>query len=91
MDNDVYYRIMFWDKIERLTVVTMQWFDEHDYNENKFLRDEDNNVMRWNNEVEAIQFLNENFKPEYIDIDYVTPNNKEFIKEDSQFKRMRHT
>lgn len=57
MDDPVYYRIMYWDKIERLTVVTMQSFDEYDYNQNKFLRDENNDIMRWNDEAEAIRFF----------------------------------
>lgn len=90
MDDPVYYRIMYWGKIEKLTIVTMQSFDEYDYDQNKFLRDKDNDAMRWNDEQEAIRFLNENFKPEYIDPEYITPNNKEFWKNDSQFSHMRH-
>lgn len=70
----VYYKIYFLKKIQRLTVVCMQWFDEYDYNESKFLRDDQNKIMSWDKEIDAVKYLNDNFKLEYIDEDYITAN-----------------
>ena len=73
--NEVYYRIYFWPKIDKLTVVCMQDFDEDGYYQRKFLRDESDEKMRWDEEEAAIKYLNDNFKAEHIDPEYLSPNN----------------
>jgi hypothetical protein len=80
MSDTVYYRI-FLNRDNLLVVVELQAFDEHDYDQNKFYRDNYGYKMSWPNELEAIKFLNENFKYQFIHPDYVTPNNTDFWKE----------
>ncbi|MFS0905681.1 hypothetical protein AB3N02_21795 [Priestia aryabhattai] len=68
MSNDIYYRIL--DYKGKLTIVCMQWFDEYDYNEEDFLTDEDGDRYMFHTKNEAIDWLNENVKEEYIDDEY---------------------
>jgi hypothetical protein len=77
-DNRVYYRILYWAKVGKMTIATMQYFDEYDYHDNHFLRDDRGEKMRWDNEAEALRYLNDHFKPECIDPDCITPNNPAF-------------
>ncbi len=69
---------MYWDKKEKITIVCMQKFDEYDYNENKFLRDETGEMIKWDKEIDAIKYLNDNFKIECIDPEYITANHPSF-------------
>lgn len=80
-DYPVYYRIMFWDKIQKLTVVCMQEFDEPDYDPNKFLKDQHGQSMSWNTEEQALTYLNNTFKHENIDPKCITANNPDFRKD----------
>jgi hypothetical protein len=66
--NDVYYKIYQSDRLNgMLTVVCMQWFDEYDYDKDKFFTDEDGYVLEFDSEQEAEEWLNENIKKEMID------------------------
>jgi hypothetical protein len=38
-DNDVYYRL-YLNRHDELVVVCMQWFDEYDYDQKRFLSEE---------------------------------------------------
>lgn len=73
----VYYRI-FLSKEQLLRVVCMQEFDEYDYDQKRFLRDEDGYPMKFKEELEAIDYLNENFRPDRIDPEFLSPNNPNF-------------
>lgn len=79
MSSEVYYRI-FLNREEKLTIVEMQDFDEYDYDEKKFYRDDNGERMKWDDEDEAIKFLNDNFKAECIDPEYLLLNNDIFKK-----------
>lgn len=70
--NDVYYRIIRSLNDETLlTVVCMQWFDENDYEESRFLCAKGTkDRLSFNTEEEAIEFLNDNIKQENIDPEY---------------------
>ncbi|AXH71217.1 hypothetical protein BSP36_172 [Bacillus phage BSP36] len=72
--SDLYYKIIGGctreDGNEYVTVVTMQWFDEYDYNQDRFFRDEDGDTLMFYEEDEAIQWLFDNVKEEYIDPEY---------------------
>lgn len=71
-DNDVYYRIIRSSNDETLlTIVCMQWFDECDYDESRFLCAKGTkDRLSFNSEEEAIEFLNDNIKLENIDPEY---------------------
>lgn len=71
-DNDVYYRIIRSNKDDTLlTVVEMQWFDESDYDESRFLCVKGTqDRLSFGSEQEAIEFLNDNIKLENIDPEY---------------------
>ncbi|MGD1416490.1 hypothetical protein [Bacillus stercoris] len=66
--SDVYYKIYLFN--EMLTVVCMQWFDEVDYDQDKFFTDEYGYALEFETEEEAERWLNENIKPEMIDPDH---------------------
>ena len=68
----VYYRI-YLNRHDKLVVVCMQEFDEYDYHQDRFFVGEDGTPMRFEEESEALKFLNDNFKREFIDEDCVTP------------------
>lgn len=72
MDNDVYYRLIRSHRNDEwLTVVCMQWFDENDYDQSKFLRAKGTDeVLMFSTEEKAIKFLNDNIKPENVDPEY---------------------
>ena len=54
--NEVYYRIYLSESDkDEVCVVTMQYFDEIDYDQNKFLSNK-----KFNTEEEAINYINEN-------------------------------
>lgn len=80
---DVYYRIYFADRIGKLTVVCLQEFDECDYKDHKFLRDEHGEKMKWSEETDALKHLNDTFKIEIIDPDCITANNPNFRLDDT--------
>lgn len=77
-NNDVYYKL-YLTRDQKVTVVCMQHFDEYDYNPLKFFKDPDGKSTEFDTEEEAVMYLNQYFRPEVIDPDYVTPNNLEFM------------
>lgn len=66
MDNEIYYKAYMPDHKHYFTIVCMQWFDEYDYNNNRFLT-KDGEVLQWDSEREAEEYLIDNIKTEYID------------------------
>lgn len=74
MDDDakVYYKIFKSPGINnKLTVVTMQWFDEHDYEQKRFFKDKKGNQLEFEKKETAIQWLLDNIKEELIDEEYL--------------------
>lgn len=71
-DNDVYYRIIRTnDNDALLTICCMQWFDEYDYDETRFLCAKGTNErLKFSTEEKAIKFLNDNINLENIDPEY---------------------
>jgi hypothetical protein len=55
MDNDVYYRL-FKCKDGYIRAVTMQWFDEYDYDQDRFIDD-----RHYSSEEEALGSLVKRF------------------------------
>jgi hypothetical protein len=75
----VYYRILLTSE-RKLAVVPMQWFDEDDYKEHSFLKDDKGEAMRWESKDAARKYLNDHFRVEYIYPDDLTANHPEFRK-----------
>lgn len=81
--SDVYYKIYQSGRLNGLlTVVCMQWFDEYDYDQEKFFTDEDGYVLQFDTEKEAEKWLNENIKQEMIDSEHRKAkfNRKDYLK-----------
>ena len=68
--DDVYYKHLRMDN-DLITVVCLQWIDEHDYDQSRFLRDSDSVVHVFETEKMAIDKLNEWFAPYVIDPEYL--------------------
>lgn len=84
-DNEPDYRDPVYWKIlmigdRKIGIACMQSFDEYDYDQRRFLLGEDGVAVKFSSEEAAILYLNENYKPEFIEDEYVTPNNQEFFR-----------
>lgn len=55
-EEEVYYRVLKEDD-NSLHVVCMQWFDEEDYDQDKFAKDDDGNPLKFDSELEAEYFI----------------------------------
>ena len=70
LSGDVYYKLYKSSRSELFTVVCMQWFDEMDYYAERFVRNSSDEIHVFEKEQDAIDKLNEWFKPEQIDSEY---------------------
>lgn len=71
-DNEVYYKIYKSKLLHgKLTIVCMQWFDEKDYESERFLKDKDGSLLKFYYEKEAIKWLLKNIKGELISDEYL--------------------
>ncbi len=72
MFNDLYYRILRRQDSDLLTIVAMQSHDEWDYDESRFLcaKGTDSPLL-FSTEKDAIKFLNDNIKHEYIEPEFL--------------------
>ena len=70
MSSDVYYKILHSSRTEKFTVVCMQWFDEYDYDEERFVRNKEDEIHVFETEDMAIEKLNEWYEPDQIDSEY---------------------
>lgn len=82
MNNDVYYKV-YVDSDDLITVVCMQHFDEDAYDQNRFYTNGLGESVKFECKSDAIDFINEKFKPEYIDPQYSNnyPGSSQFWKE----------
>jgi len=81
-EYEIYYKIYKSDVLgNRLTVVCMQDFDEIDYEHDKFFKDKEGNILKFDTESEAVQWLLDNIKEELIDPEYL----KEKVIDDSEY------
>ncbi|WP_431785894.1 hypothetical protein [Paenibacillus lactis] len=62
------------------TLACMQWFDEYDYDESRFFKDSDGDLLRFESKEEGIRWLNENIKSDMIDLEYRKYNHIEYYK-----------
>lgn len=77
--DELYYKIYRTRRPgDPLTIVCLQSFDERDYDQDRFWRDESGDHLVFDSEKEAAEWLNKNIKPEKIDPEYrVTPFRRE--------------
>jgi hypothetical protein len=69
-NNDVYYRLYKSSHDNLMHVVCMQNFDENDYFENNFVKNDNGEKYYFDKEEEAIQKLNEWFTQDEIAVEY---------------------
>jgi len=69
-NNEVYYKIYYLEKESYVTVVCMQYFDEGDYTEEYFFKDEEGDVLKFEWENEAIKWIIDNVAEDKIDPAY---------------------
>ena len=81
----IYYKIYLSSNDNKLVVVCLQDFDEPDYNQNQFYKEDDYDKI-FQTEEEAIKFLNNKFKAEYIRDEFLTPNNPSFLWKEMEHK-----
>lgn len=74
-NNEIYYKL-YNSRDGYVTICCMQWFDEYDYDETRFISDSENNVLIFSSEKEAITYLNDNFDKEDIDPEYYRARKK---------------
>jgi len=70
MSDEVYYKIYYLDREDHVTVVCMQDFDEYDYIQEHFFKDENGEILKFEWEHEAIQWLIDNVKEDKVDPEY---------------------
>ena len=81
-DNDCYFQIFKSGRTNMFTVVEMQHFDETGYDQNRFVRNSDGDIHCFEKEHDAIKKLNEWFKPDEIDPEYLITDNDTYIIRD---------
>ena len=75
---DVYYKIYYYEPKDYVTVVCMQWFDEHDYIKDHFLKDENGRIFQFNNKEKAIEWVIDNINEDKINPEYKKGFNQKF-------------
>lgn len=82
--SEVYYKLYKSERLNnKLTVVCLQYFDEIDYIEDRFLTDKNGNPYKFESEKKAINWLIENIKESMIDPVYLSkaiPKNSLYFK-----------
>jgi len=81
-NREVYYKVYYLEKEGYVTVVCMQCFDEGDYTEEYFFKDEEGNVLKFEWENDAIKWIIDNIEDSKIDPAYRHKgfNQKKFMK-----------
>ena len=70
MSNDVHYKILKSKSTGLMTIVCLQWFDEFDYDQDRFVRNSQGVIHQFDSEDKAKQKLNEWYLQEEIDPEY---------------------
>ena len=68
--GEVYYKLIRSPHTELVTVACLQWFDEADYEEERFVRNSENEIHVFADEELAIEKLNEWYEQDQIDEEY---------------------
>lgn len=73
--NEPYYKIYKSSKTDLFSVVTMQWFDEPDYYNERFVRNSKGAIHVFEYEQDAIDKMLEWYKPEQLCNKYTSYHN----------------
>lgn len=76
--HSAWYILMTSDR--KISVAHITEHNLYDFDKKRFLLGEDGQIMEFSSEEDAVSYLNENYKPEFIDDEYVTPNNQELFR-----------
>lgn len=76
--NECYYRPLTYNGYA--TLACMQWFDEFDYDEKRFFKNENGDRYRFPSEEEGVRWLFENIKADLVDPEYQKYNHDHFYK-----------
>ena len=68
--GEVYYKLYRQLGNDLVIIVCVQWFDEYDYHEDRFIRNSSDEIHVFESEDMAKEKLNEWFKPDEIDPEY---------------------
>ena len=72
-ENDLYYRVLP-RRDGLMTVATLQWFDEHDYDATRFASGSNGEPYLFLTEGEGASYLRDNYRPESIDPEFRSEN-----------------
>lgn len=64
--DEAYYRIQKPNGDQYMSICTLQWFDEFDYDQKLWLRDEQGEPLKFALEADARDFLNTYIDPRFI-------------------------
>lgn len=73
--HDPCYFKIYLNREWKATIACLQSFDEVDYDQNRFYKNEKKECIAFYKEENAIAFLNDKFKQEYIDPLYLNDDN----------------
>lgn len=79
--GEVYYKLIKSYRNDLITIACIQWFDEYDYDQSRFVRNSDNEIHVFESEELAQEKLNKWFKPEEIDPEYRTNKNPDLVRD----------
>lgn len=65
--SDFYYKLLWEEDSQQVTIVCMQDFDESDYDSQLFVKDKSGDICKFSEENEARTWMSKNIKREFID------------------------
>lgn len=65
-EDDLYYRIQMPNRDKYMSICTVQWFDEFDYDQRFWLKDDEGEDLMFDSYEDAQFFLNTQIEEEYI-------------------------
>lgn len=79
--GEVYWKLYKSTRNDLITIVCMQWFDEADYYEENFVRNSSDEIHTFESEELAKDKLNEWYKPEEIDPEYIKASSRNLVRD----------
>lgn len=68
--SDIYYRLYLGHRNDKISVICLQWFDEADYHEERFVKDSNGRAHTFYDEELAITKMVEWFEKDEVDPEY---------------------
>ena len=70
LEDEVYYKIYYYEPEDYVTIVCMQWFDEKDYTQENFYTDQYGDAYLFRSIKDAQWWLNKHIQNDKIDPKY---------------------